>query len=153
MEKKKLLEAILFSSSEFLEKKKVAKYLRVSLEELERMISEINEELQERPYRVLSSGDRIKMALRPEYYDVVKPFLKPLLSEEELMVVSLFTYSDKIEARKLLRLLGGKYARITSKMIEKGILEAKVEEGRKYFVKGPKFSEYVVEGELREQVF
>ncbi len=148
MKKEEILEAILFSSTEFLEKEKLAKYLRVSLEELEEMISKINLELKERPYHIISSGKRVKMTLKPEYYDLVRPFISLPLSEDEILVASLFAYSEKVEAKKLLRILGGKYSKIISEMIKKGILEIKIENGRKVFVKGPKFSEYILSGEL-----
>ena len=102
--KKLVVEAILFSSSEFVPIEEIKKVVRLTDEELEKIISELQEEYENHSFEIVRLRDKLKIQLKKEFYDIAQEFMEKPLSEDELKLASAVLITGKLEAIKALRL-------------------------------------------------
>ena len=141
--KKLVVEAILFSSSEFVPIEEIKKVVRLTDEELEKIISELQEEYENHSFEIVRLRDKLKIQLKKEFYDIAQEFMEKPLSEDELKLASAVLITGKLEAIKALRLLGRKYTEVVENLLKKGVIKIVNEKGRKFFIPGDRVEEYI----------
>jgi len=136
--KKSLLEIYLFIRPFKLSELK--NLLNMNEKEINNLVKEINEELKERPYKIYIEEDFLYFGPKEEYQEFVKDFLKPLLDEKEIkilsMIVNNFSYSD------IIKKFGKKGKEILEKLEKEGWIRIKKENKKYKFSLTSKFKKY-----------
>jgi len=147
--KKLVIEAILFSSTSFVGIEDLKKITMLSEDDVKRLINELNEEYSKNhSFEIVEVGDKFKIQLRKEFYDIAKEFMERPLTDDELKLVSALVVVKKLEAIKAFRLLGREYSKVLKSLTKKGIVKVIQEKGKKYIVPGDRFEEFI---ELSEE--
>jgi len=149
--KKLVVEAVLFSSSEFVSTDEIKRVTGLTDEELNNIISELQDEYKNHAFEIIRLKDKLKIQLKREFYDIVQDFIEKPLTEDELKLASAVLITQKLEAIKAMRLLGKSYSEVVESLLKKGIIKVIYEKGRKFFVPGDRVEEYIeVSPDLKE---
>ncbi len=141
-EKKRLLEAALFAASRPLSTDDLSKFLGLSGVSIERMVEEINEELENHPFQVVKRGDGWEMRLKDDYTEAALKFAPvPELSKSELRTLAVIALKRKISATELYAIRGNVRDQVR-KMIRMGLVRERREGRRVYFTVTGRFSRY-----------
>jgi chromosome segregation and condensation protein ScpB len=137
-DKKKLFELYVFIKP--FKIKEIQKILNLKEEEIKVLVTKINQELKDRPYKIYLDDELIYFGPREEYIDTVKDYVNPILEKKELKVLSMivnnFSYSD------IIKKFGKKGSEILKKLENDGWIKIK-KEGKKYkFLLTSKFKKY-----------
>jgi len=141
--KKLVVEAILFSSSEFVPIEEIKKVVGLTDEDLNEIISELQEEYKNHAFEIVRLKDKLKIQLKKEFYDIAQEFMEKPLSDDELKLASAVLITGKLEAIKALRLLGKSYTEVVEALLKKGVIKVVNEKGRKFFIPGDRVEEYI----------
>jgi len=141
--KKLVVEAILFSSSEFVPIEEIKKVVGLTDEDLNEIISELQEEYENHAFEIVRLKDKLKIQLKKEFYDIAQEFMEKPLSDDELKLASAVLITGKLEAIKALRLLGKSYTEVVEALLKKGVIKVVNEKGRKFFIPGDRVEEYI----------
>ena len=132
MEENKLksaIEAILFSAGRQVTKKELILSLEVSEEEIENIISQMQDEYkaQTRGIEIIKINDSYQLCTKKELYDFIYPVLdkrnQPNLSVAALETLSIIAYNPKITRAEIESIRGVSADSCVYKLLEYGLIE------------------------------
>jgi len=123
---KKVVEAILFTSPEALNAKRIARIANTSVEEVERAISELIEEYSSRDsaIEVIEVGGKYLMRVKPEYHAYVERFAEKDMDRGTLRTLAVIALKQPIMLSKLAKVRGNKCYEHVRKLEEMGLIKA-----------------------------
>ena len=126
------LEAILFLYGEPMEKTKLSKTLKVSLEELEGIVQKLTDNLasEERGIMIMKKGDSYALVTKPRFSSLLEMFIKESLKEEltpaALETLSLVAYFGPIPRAQIDYVRGVNSSFILRSLLIRGLVERKL---------------------------
>ncbi len=104
------IEAILFSCSEPISAKKLAKVLNISLKDVEKAADDLIKEYSEREtaIEIIKLGDKYLMRVKPEFADVVKYWTEKDLDRGTLRTLAIIALKQPIKLSELAKIRGNK---------------------------------------------
>ena len=126
---KAIIEAILFAAGREVSKKEIMIALEISEEELEKVISEMQEEYknENRGIELIKVNDNYELCTKKELYDYIYPILdkrnKPNLSNAALETLSIIAYNSGITRAEIEAIRGVSADACVYKLLEYGLIE------------------------------
>jgi segregation and condensation protein B len=123
------LEALLFIHGEPLAYKKIGSILNIEKEELDTLITELKKKLEsdERGLQVVSDREKIQLATKPEFNNILEAFVKEEISEDlspaSLEALSIIAYLGPISRARLEYLRGVNSIVILRSLMIRGLVE------------------------------
>lgn len=140
------LEALLFIHGEPIALKKIAETLGLEKGEAAKLIEEFQDNLkkEDRGLTLVSLGDRVQLATKPELNSALEEFVKGELSEEltpaSLEVLSIISYLGPITRSKLEYIRGVNSSFILRSLLLRGLIERSVDpENSLAYIYAPSF--------------
>ncbi len=126
MELKKIVEAILFSSSDPLTLSEIVKLTNSSREEVESAIKSLMEEYSKRDsaIEIIQIGSRYLMRVKPEFSDYVEKFVEREFDRGTLRTLAVIAVKQPITLAKLAKIRGNKCYEHVRKLREAGFVKA-----------------------------
>ncbi len=126
---KAIIEAILFAAGREVSKKEIMIALEISEEELEKVISEMQEEYknENRGIELIKVNDNYELCTKKELYDYIYPILdkrnRPNLSNAALETLSIIAYNSGITRAEIEAIRGVSADACVYKLLEYGLIE------------------------------
>ncbi len=122
---KKEVEAILFSSSEPISVRDIAKILRVKVEDVEKAVDEIIAEYESRDtaIEVIRLGENVLMRVKPAYQHLVLSKERDL-DRSTLRTLAIIAVNQPIELSKLVKIRGNRCYEHVKRLKELGLIKA-----------------------------
>ncbi len=126
---KKIIEAILFVSSEPISEKRLKEFLLISEKEIEEIISLLNEEYEKtnRVFRIRKIAKGYQLFTLPEYSDYLTKFYadkkKKRLSPTALEVLAIIAYHQPITKQEIEKIRGVDSTYILNILLEKKLIK------------------------------
>jgi len=123
------LEALLFIHGEPLSYKKIQSVLGIEKEELETLIGELKADLESdgRGLQLISDREKIQLATKPEFNNILESFMKEEISEDlspaSLEALSIIAYLGPISRARLEYLRGVNSIVILRSLMIRGLIE------------------------------
>ena len=128
---RKIVEAILFSSTEALTATAISKITSINLDEVIDALDKLIEEYSRRnsAIEVVKMGSRYLMRVKLEYYPYVERFFEKDLDKGSLRTLAVIAYKQPILLSKLAKIRGNKCYEHVKKLRERGLVRV-VKRGR-----------------------
>lgn len=124
---KKTIEAICFAAGRTVTIEELMLTFEISKEELDRIISEMQEEYEQRGIELIKVENGYQLCSKKEYYDYIYPILdkraKPRLSGASLEVLSIIAYNPRITRAEIEAIRGVSSDASIYKLLEYGLIE------------------------------
>lgn len=126
---KSIIEAILFAAGKEVSKKELILSLEISEEELEEIISKMQEEYKEnkRGIELIKIEDNYQLCTKKELYEYIYPILdkrnKPNLSNAALETLAIIAYNPRITRAEIEAIRGVSADGCVYKLLEYGLIE------------------------------
>ncbi len=128
-EAKSAIEAILFAAGKSVSKKELILGLEMSQEEIENIISEMQEEYkqEQRGIEIIQIENNYQLCTKKELYNYIYPIIdkrnKPNLSNAALETLSIIAYNPKITRAEIEAIRGVSVDGCVYKLLEYGLIE------------------------------
>ena len=128
-EAKSAIEAILFAAGRSVSKKELILGLEMSQEEIENIISEMQEEYkqEQRGIEIIQIENNYQLCTKKELYNYIYPIIdkrsKPNLSNAALETLSIIAYNPKITRAEIEAIRGVSVDGCVYKLLEYGLIE------------------------------
>lgn len=131
MKVKKIVEAILFSSTEPLSIDSIAKIASLKVKDVSYALEELINEYSNRDsaIEVVKIGERYLMRVKPEFYPYVERFFERDLDKGSLRTLAIIAYKQPIMLSKLAKIRGNKCYEHVKKLRERGLIKV-IKKGR-----------------------
>ena len=124
---KKIIEAICFSAGRTVTIEELMLTLEISKNELDEIISNMQEEYNQRGIELIKVDNGYQLCSKKEYYDYIYPIIdkrtKPRLSGASLEVLSIIAYNPRIIRAEIEALRGVNSDASIYKLLEYGLIE------------------------------
>jgi len=124
---KKIIEAICFAAGRAVTIEELILTLEISKDELDTIISEMQEEYQQRGIELIKVDNAYQLCSKKEYYDYIHPILdkrsKPKLSGASLEVLAIIAYNPRIIRAEIEAIRGVNSDASIYKLLEYGLIE------------------------------
>lgn len=124
---KKIIEAICFSAGRIVTIEELMLSLEISKDELDEIISEMQEEYNQRGIELIKVENGYQLCSKKEYYDYIYPIIdkrsKPRLSGASLEVLSIIAYNPRIMRAEIEAIRGVNSDASIYKLLEYGLIE------------------------------
>lgn len=124
---KKIIEAICFAAGRTITLEELMLTFEISKEELDSIISDMQEEYQQRGIELIKVENGYQLCSKKEYYDYIYPILdkrtKPRLSGASLEVLSIIAYNPRITRAEIEAIRGVSSDASIYKLLEYGLIE------------------------------
>lgn len=126
MKTKKIVEAVLFSSTDALTPNKIAKISSINVEDVKLALKELVEEYNQRnsAIEIVNIGSRYLMRVKPEYYPYVERFVEKDLDKGSLRTLAVIAFKQPIMLSRLAKIRGNKCYEHVKKLKEMGLVKA-----------------------------
>jgi len=126
MKTKRIVEAVLFSSTDALTPNKIAKISSINVEDVKLALKELVEEYNQRnsAIEIVKIGSRYLMRVKPEYYPYVERFVEKDLDKGSLRTLAVIAFKQPIMLSRLAKIRGNKCYEHVKKLKEMGLIRA-----------------------------
>ena len=124
---KSIIEAILFAAGRIVTINELMLVLEINKEEIENVISEMQEEYKNRGIQIIKVEDGYQMCSNKAYYEYIYPIIdkrnKPNLSNAALEVLAIIAYNTRITRAEIEAIRGVNSDASMYKLLELGLIE------------------------------
>jgi len=124
---KSIIEAILFAAGRIVTINELMLVLEINKEEIENVISEMQEEYKNRGIQIIKVEDGYQMCSNKDFYEYIYPIIdkrnKPNLSNAALEVLAIIAYNTRITRAEIEAIRGVNSDASMYKLLELGLIE------------------------------
>jgi len=124
---KSIIEAILFAAGRIVTINELMLVLEINKEEIENVISEMQEEYKNRGIQIIKVEDGYQMCSNKDYHEYIYPIIdkrnKPNLSNAALEVLAIIAYNTRITRAEIEAIRGVNSDASMYKLLELGLIE------------------------------
>ncbi|RLI78800.1 SMC-Scp complex subunit ScpB [Archaeoglobales archaeon] len=126
MKVKRIVEAVLFSSTDALTPNAIAKISSIHVDDVKTALNELIEEYETRDsaLEIVKIGNKYLMRVKPEYYPYVEKFVEKDLDKGSLRTLAVIAFKQPIMLSKLAKIRGNKCYEHVKKLKEMGLIRA-----------------------------
>lgn len=142
-EKRKLLEAILFSAPNFVSLTNLKNYFA---EDITDLLEEIKEHSREHGYTLIQRDDKIALVTRKEFSEALKNFWgieEKEFSKASLEVLAIIAYAGPITKKEINKIRGVNSSYILNRLTLRGLVGITKQSGKRYYHLSPDFLNFL----------
>lgn len=148
-----LLEAILFTTHEPLQKEDIIKSLKIGADKVDELIAELKKKYSEPHYGIsLSDIGGYRLVVKPEYIDKVSHLTPHAdLSRGVLRVLSIIAFHEPVDQSEIVKIVGNRTYEYVKELKERGLVKSEKKGRTRVLHTTPHFEEYfnIKKGELK----
>jgi Predicted transcriptional regulator containing the HTH domain len=105
-EERMKIEALLFASSKPLPIREISRLSGLTKKKVKRITDSLNREYNKHAFEIVETGEGLVMQVKESFYEVVKDFMKPEISEKLLQTLSIIAHSEPVKQSHLREIIG-----------------------------------------------
>ena len=133
------IEALLFASSKPLSIKELSRISGLTKKKVQKTINSLNREYIKHAFEIVEVGDGFVMQVKEIFYEIVKDFMKPEMSEKLLRTLSLIAHSEPVKQSYMRELIGERIYDDVKKLYEMDLIKYKRIQNTKILSTTPEF--------------
>ncbi|RZN62024.1 MAG: hypothetical protein DSO07_07925 [Thermoproteota archaeon] len=139
---KRLLEALIFSSSKPVSEEEIKRVSGLMGVAIEKAVDEINLELSDHPFEIVKTDEGWEMRLKKDYMKLFYRFIEPELNKAELKTLAVIAAKGETSVSEVLRIRGGSASNHIRKLIRMGFIKKERRGRRTVLSITEKFNKY-----------
>lgn len=139
----KQIESILFFKGEAMSLKQLSSLLEKSIDEIKESVEILRNDLQDRGIKLISKDDKVMLGTSPDVHGIIETLKKEELSKDlgkaSLETLSIVLYRGPVMKSEVDYIRGVNSASILRNLLVRGLVERKIDSGKRFFSYYPTF--------------